>query len=46
MATRPQLIFLASAFLLGAFDNGARAEDGVSKDKIVFGQVAALDGPA
>ena len=46
MVTRPHVIFFASAFVFAAFGTGARAEDGVTKDKIVFGQVAALDGPA
>ena len=36
-----------SAFLLAAFFSAPiRAEDGVSADKILFGQVAALNGPA
>ena len=34
------------AVLLGFSNVSARADDGVSKDKILFGQVAALDGPA
>jgi branched-chain amino acid transport system substrate-binding protein len=34
------------ALLLGFASAGALADDGVSKDKILFGQVAALDGPA
>lgn len=46
MVTRPHVIFFASAFVFAAFGTGAHAEDGVTKDKIVFGQVAALDGPA
>ena len=35
-----------SAILLGLFSHAVQAEDGVSKDKILFGQVAALNGPA
>src|SRR6202171_5833748 len=35
-----------AALLLGFFNIPALAEDGVSKDKILFGQVAALAGPA
>jgi ABC-type branched-subunit amino acid transport system substrate-binding protein len=35
-----------AAILLGFTSAGALADDGVSKDKILFGQVAALDGPA
>src|SRR5471030_1785395 len=35
-----------AALLFGFFSFAAPAEDGVSKDKILFGQVAALDGPA
>jgi branched-chain amino acid transport system substrate-binding protein len=34
------------AFLLGLSSVSAFADDGVSKDKILFGQVAALSGPA
>ncbi len=37
---------LASAFILGVPSAKALAENGVFKDKIVFGQVAALEGPA
>jgi branched-chain amino acid transport system substrate-binding protein len=36
----------ASAVILGFAGTAAFGESGVSKDKIVFGQVAALDGPA
>lgn len=36
----------ASAFVLMFSGAGALAEDGVSADKILFGQVAALSGPA
>lgn len=39
--------FCISAFLLAVFFSAPiRAEDGVSADKILFGQVAALNGPA
>ena len=39
-------LFLVS-FLAVSFSGGASfAEDGVSKDKIIFGQIAALEGPA
>jgi branched-chain amino acid transport system substrate-binding protein len=41
----PLRLLLASAFVLVAA-SGALAEDGVGQDRIVFGQVAALDGPA
>jgi branched-chain amino acid transport system substrate-binding protein len=34
------------ALLLGFTSAAALADDGVSQDKILFGQVAALDGPA
>jgi branched-chain amino acid transport system substrate-binding protein len=34
------------ALLWGFTSAGALADDGVSKDRILFGQVAALDGPA
>ena len=37
---------IALAFVLSIFGNAALAEDGVSASKIVFGQVAALTGPA
>ena len=37
---------LVSAFLLMGFPWAASAEQGVSNDKIVFGQAAALEGPA
>src|ERR1700690_669830 len=37
---------LVSTLSFAASCAGAFAEDGVFKDKIVFGQVAALDGPA
>jgi branched-chain amino acid transport system substrate-binding protein len=37
---------IGSAILVGLFSSAAQADDGVSKDKILFGQVAALNGPA
>ena len=37
---------VVGAFLLGLCNTPLRAEDGVFKDRIVFGQVAALNGPA
>src|ERR1700674_4239625 len=37
---------IALAFVLSIFGSAALAEDGVSDSKIVFGQVAALTGPA
>ena len=37
---------LVSAFLLVGFPSVAKAEQGVSNDKIVFGQAAPLEGPA
>jgi branched-chain amino acid transport system substrate-binding protein len=39
------LIFFASVLAFGS-GTSARAEDGVTKDRIIFGQVAALEGPA
>src|SRR5258708_21688997 len=38
--------FLASLFVLSLPASEALAENGVFPDKIVFGQVAALEGPA
>jgi len=38
--------FMVSALLVMVSCPGAAAEDGVSKNKILFGQVAALSGPA
>jgi len=38
--------FLVSIFVLGLPNSKAFAENGVFTDKIVFGQVAALEGPA
>ena len=43
---RCTLIFVISMIALGLGSASASAEDGVYKDKIVFGQIAALDGPA
>jgi len=40
------LIFFASVLAFGIAGTSALAEDGVTKDRIVFGQVAALEGPA
>src|SRR5436190_15140968 len=40
------LIFFASFLAFGLAGTPTLAEDGVSKDRIVFGQVAALEGPA
>src|SRR5271166_5218963 len=37
---------IASALFVGLVSTAALAEDGVFKDKIVFGQVAVLEGPA
>ena len=39
-------LFVASAVIFGLVSVEALAEDGVFKDKIIFGQVAALEGPA
>src|SRR5438270_2355029 len=40
------LILLACVLAYAVDSNPTLAEDGVSKDRIVFGQVAALEGPA
>src|SRR5215471_2568402 len=40
------LILFASVIAFAVAGTSARAEDGVTKDRIVFGQVAALEGPA
>src|SRR2546429_8270180 len=40
------LILLASVIAFAVAGTSARAENGVTKDRIVFGQVAALEGPA
>src|SRR5262249_57512058 len=40
------LILFASVVVFALADTSALAEDGVTKDRIVFGQVAALEGPA
>src|SRR5262249_38895543 len=39
-------LLLVPAFVLALCGSEASAEDGVGPDKIVFGQIAALDGPA
>src|SRR5262249_5094038 len=39
------LILLASVIAFAVAGTSALAEDGVTKDRIVFGQVAALEGP-
>src|SRR5499427_3603929 len=40
------LILFASVVVFALADTSALAEDGVTKGRIVFGQVAALEGPA
>jgi branched-chain amino acid transport system substrate-binding protein len=40
------LIFFASFLAFGLAGTFALAEDGVTKDRILFGQIAALEGPA
>jgi branched-chain amino acid transport system substrate-binding protein len=40
------LIFFASFLAVGLAGTFALAEDGVTKDRILFGQIAALEGPA
>ncbi len=39
-------LMILAALVLGLVGTSARAEDGVFNDRIVFGQVAALEGPA
>src|ERR1700694_3724932 len=46
MITFPSRLFIASAVVFGLVSAEALAEDGVTKDKIVFGQIAAFEGPA
>jgi branched-chain amino acid transport system substrate-binding protein len=46
MAIRRFGFLITSALVFGFAAPAAFAEDGVTKDKIVFGQVAALQGPA
>lgn len=46
MQIHPGRLFALAAIFLGLANSPAFANDGVFKDKIVFGQVAALDGPA
>jgi len=40
------LIFVASVLAFGLAGTFALAEDGVTKDRVLFGQIAALEGPA
>jgi ABC-type branched-subunit amino acid transport system substrate-binding protein len=44
--TNGSLLCICGAVLLSLSNPPLHAEDGVFKDKILFGQVAALDGPA
>jgi branched-chain amino acid transport system substrate-binding protein len=46
MTHRAYFIFFIVLFALGISNREALAEDGVFSDRIVFGQVAALEGPA
>ena len=46
MINRSHLLFLTSVLVMSVSAAEALAEDGVSKDRIMFGQVAALEGPA
>ncbi len=46
MFQRAYFAFFASLFAFGILTSETLAEDGVFPDKIVFGQVAALEGPA
>src|ERR1700730_14819349 len=46
MFHRACFAFLTSIFVLAASNSEALAENGVFVDKVVFGQVAALEGPA
>jgi branched-chain amino acid transport system substrate-binding protein len=46
MRTYLQRLCILSAVVSGFASTEALSEDGVSNDKIVFGQVAALEGPA
>lgn len=46
MRVHSHCLRILAAILLGLFSVPAFADDGVSKDKILFGQVAALNGPA
>jgi ABC-type branched-subunit amino acid transport system substrate-binding protein len=45
MNDRP-LIFFASVLAIGIAGTSALAEEAVTKDRIVFGQFPALEGPA
>jgi branched-chain amino acid transport system substrate-binding protein len=40
------LIFFASVLAIGLAGTPALAEEGVTNDRIIFGQIAALEGPA
>jgi branched-chain amino acid transport system substrate-binding protein len=46
MQTQGKWLCVLASLLLVCTGTSARAEDGVSSDKILFGQVAALTGPA
>lgn len=46
MRIRRHAIEICAALLFGIPSVAAQADDGVSKDRILFGQVAALNGPA
>ncbi len=46
MITFRSRLVIASAVVFGLVSAEALAEDGVTKDKIVFGQIAAFEGPA
>jgi ABC-type branched-subunit amino acid transport system substrate-binding protein len=46
MITRQFGLLITSALVLAFGNTAGFGEDGVTKDKIVFGQVAALEGPA
>src|SRR5579872_4828865 len=46
MQTQGKWLCILASLLLVCTDISARADDGVSSDKILFGQVAALTGPA
>jgi ABC-type branched-subunit amino acid transport system substrate-binding protein len=46
MMIRPFRLLITSALVLAFANTAGFGEDGVTKDKIIFGQVAALEGPA
>jgi branched-chain amino acid transport system substrate-binding protein len=46
MHIQHKTIGISAALLLGLFGTATLADDGVTKDKILFGQVAVLNGPA